>query len=153
MSARTVKTKSATKSMTKSFEPEIIIFSCEWNPNICADNAGADRKPYPPNVKIVKVNCTGRITTAFLLRAFKEGAHGVLVSACGIGECHYISGNEECRKRVEEALSLLASSGIDRKRLAMEYFSDVHGSAFASVMERFVTKIRNLGPMTMEVAA
>jgi coenzyme F420-reducing hydrogenase delta subunit len=153
MSAKTVKTKSTAKSTTKPLEPEIIVFSCEWNPYICADNAGADRRPYPPNVKIVKVNCTGRITTAFLLRAFKAGAHGVMVAACGIGECHYISGNEECRKRVEEAASLLASSGIDAKRLAMEYFSDVHGSAFASAMERFVKKIRKLGPMTVEVAA
>ena len=145
--------KSITKTTTKSFEPEIIIFSCEWNPYICADNAGADRKPYPPNVKIVSVNCTGRITTAFLLRAFKEGAHGVMVAACGLGECHYISGNEECRKRVEETASLLALSGIDKKRLAMEYFSDVHGSVFASVMDRFVKKIRKLGPMTREVVA
>ena len=135
-----------------TFEPEIIVFSCEWNPYIGAVNAGADRKPYPPNVKIVKVNCTGRITTAFLLRAFRGGAHGVLVAACGLGECHHVSGNEECRKRVEEARSLLAASGIDTKRLAMESFSDVRGSTFASVMERFVKRIRKLGPMAVEVA-
>ena len=153
MPTKKISKKSAAKPMTKLFEPEIIVFSCEWNPYICADNAGADRKPYPPNVKIVKVNCTGRITTAFLLRAFKEGAQGVMVAACGFGECHYISGNEECRKRVEEAASLLTSSGIDKKRLTMEYFSDVHGSVFASAMERFVKKIRKLGPMTVEVAA
>lgn len=139
--------------MRTGFEPDIIVFSCEWNPYIGADNAGADRRPYPPNVKIIKVNCTGRITTSLLLRAFQEGADGVLVAACGIGECHYITGNEGCRKRVEEAKSLLALSGIDKKRLAMELFSDVRGSKFASVMERFVKKIRKLGPMGVEVAA
>lgn len=139
--------------MAKTFEPDIIVFSCEWNPYIGADNAGADGKSYPPNVKIVKVNCTGRISVAFLLRAFKEGAHGVLVAACGFGECHYITGNEECRQRVEEAKLLLAQSGIDTKRLSMELFTDVKGSTFAKVMERFVKKIRKLGPMVAEEAA
>ena len=139
--------------MTDTFEPDIIVFSCEWNPYIGADNAGCDGKSYPPNVRIVKVNCTGRITTAFLLRAFNEGAHGVLVAACGFGECHYITGNEECRRHVEEAKTLLAQSGIDKKRLHMELFTDVKGSTFARVMERFVKKIRKLGPMAAEEAA
>jgi coenzyme F420-reducing hydrogenase delta subunit len=127
-----------------STEPEIVVFACSWHPYTAADNAGVERIQYQPNVKIVKLNCTGNITTAHLLRAFESGADGVLVAGCGIGECHYISGNESCKKVVEEARELLRLSGIDGERLSLELFSDVEGSKFASLMDSFVDRIKSL---------
>jgi len=124
-------------------EPEIVVFACSWHPYTAADNAGAERIQYQPNVKIVKINCTGNITTGHILRAFASGADGVLVAGCGIGECHYIRGNESCRTVVEEAREILGVSGVDEERLSFELFSDVDGSKFASLMNNFVDKVRS----------
>ncbi len=125
-------------------EPEIIVFACSWHPYTAADNAGAERVQYQPNVKIVKVNCTGNLTTGHILRAFSSGADGVLVAGCGIGECHYIRGNESCREVIEEAKEILQVSGIDKERLSLELFSEVDGSKFASLMDSFVDKVKSL---------
>ena len=125
-------------------EPEIIVFACSWHPYTAADNAGAERIQYQPNVKIVKVNCTGNLTAGHILNAFAGGADGVLVAGCGIAECHYIRGNESCREVVEEAKEILQVSGIDKERLSLELFSDVDGSKFASLMDSFVDKVKSL---------
>jgi len=125
-------------------EPEIVVFACSWHPYTAADNAGVERIQYQPNVKIVKVNCTGNLTAGHILNAFAGGADGVLVAGCGIGECHYIRGNESCREVVEEAKEILQVSGIDKERLSLELFSDVDGSKFASLMDSFVDKVKSL---------
>lgn len=125
-------------------EPEIIVFACSWHPYTAADNAGAERIQYQPNVKIVKVNCTGNLTTGHILSAFSSGADGVLVAGCGIGECHYIRGNESCKEVIEEAKEILQVSGIDKERLSLELFSDVDGSKFASLMDSFVDRVKSL---------
>lgn len=121
-----------------------MVFACSWHPYTAADNAGAERIQYQPNVKIVKVNCTGNLTTGHILNAFSSGADGVLVAGCGIGECHYIRGNESCREVVEEAREILQISGIDKERLSLELFSDVDGSKFASLMDSFVDRVKSL---------
>ncbi|MFQ5868776.1 MAG: hydrogenase iron-sulfur subunit [Candidatus Zixiibacteriota bacterium] len=125
-------------------EPEIMVFACSWHPYTAADNAGAEKVQYQSNVKIIKVNCTGNLTTGHILRAFAGGADGVLVAGCGIGECHYIRGNESCREVIEEAKEILQVSGIDKERLSLELFSDVDGSKFASLMDSFVDRVKSL---------
>jgi len=125
-------------------EPQVIVFACMWHPYTAADNAGVGRFQYPPNVKIVGVDCAGTITPAFILRAFRNGADGVLVMGCGPGDCHYFTGNESCERVVQEAAKILDVSGIGKGRLGLELSSDVDGSKFASTIEGFIEKINTI---------
>ncbi len=135
------------------FKPNIIFYCCEWNPYIGADNAGAQGIQYPANIRIIPVNCTGRITPKLILNAFERGADGVLIGACGKGECHYISGNETCLAVVKETAELLKISGIDPQRLVLELFSDISGGYFVSVVTCFSDKIAQIGPLAEKEAA
>ncbi len=125
-------------------EPQVIAFACIWHPYTAADNAGVGRFQYPPNAKIVGVNCVGTITSAFILRAFRNGADGVLIMGCGPGDCHYFTGNESCERVVQEAARILEVSGIETERLRFELSSEVDGSRFASTMEGFIKKVRTI---------
>ena len=135
------------------FKPNIIFYCCEWNPYIGADNAGAQEIQYPANIKIIPVNCSGRITPKLILNAFEFGADAVLIGACGKGECHYISGNKTCEAVVNETIELLRITGIDPDRLGFELFSDMSGEYFASVMIHFNEKISQIGPLLAKEAA
>jgi len=135
------------------FKPNIIFYCCEWNPYIGADNAGAQEIQYPANIKIIPVNCSGRITPKLILNAFEFGADAVLIGACGKGECHYISGNKTCEAVVNETFELLKITGIDPDRLGFELFSDISGEYFASVMATFNEKISQIGPLLAKEAA
>jgi len=135
------------------FKPNIIFYCCEWNPYIGADNAGAQEIQYPANIKIVPVNCSGRITPKLILNAFEYGADAVLIGACGKGECHYISGNKTCEAVVKETKQLLQLSGIDPQRLGFELFSEISGEYFVSVVTRFHDKIAQLGFLAQKEAA
>jgi len=135
------------------FKPNIIFYCCEWNPYIGADNAGAQEIQYPANIKIIPVNCSGRITPKLILNAFEFGADAVLIGACGKGECHYISGNKTCEAVVNETFELLKITGIDTDRLGFELFSDMSGEYFASVMTNFNEKISQMGPLLAKEAA
>lgn len=134
-------------------KPEIICYCCEWNPYIAADNAGAQLLQYPANIKIVAVNCSGRITPKLILNAFEYGADGVLIGACGKGECHYIFGNKTAEAVVKETQQLLQLSGIDPQRLGFELFSDISGEYFVSVMTKFHDHIAQLGCLSLKEAA
>ncbi len=134
-------------------KPEIIFYCCEWNPYIAADNAGAQKIQYTASIKIVPVNCSGRITPKLILNAFENGADGVLIGACGKGECHYISGNKTCESVVKETQQLLQLSGIDPQRLGFELFSDISGEYFVSVVNRFHEQIVQLGTLAQKEAA
>ena len=135
------------------FKPNIIFYCCEWNPYIGADNAGAQEIQYPANIKIIPVNCTGRITPKLILNAFEYGADAVLIGACGKGECHYTTGNKTCENVVNETAELLQLTGIDPKRLEFELFSDISGEYFVSVVTKFNEKITQLGPLSLKEAA
>ena len=135
------------------YKPNIIFYCCEWNPYIGADNAGAQEIQYPANIRIIPVNCTGRITPKLILNAFEFGADAVLIGACGKGECHYISGNKTCEAVVNETFELLKITGIDPDRLGVELFSDISGEHFASVMATFNEKISQIGPLLAKEAA
>jgi len=138
--------------MPQQLKPKIIFYCCEWNPYIGADNAGAHGLQYPATIRIVPVNCTGRITPKLILNAFERGADGVLIGACGKGECHYISGNETCQAVVKETAELLKISGIDPKRLDMELFTDISGEYFVSILTGFSDRIAQLGPLVEKEA-
>jgi len=127
------------------FEPNIIVFACNWAPTIAADNAGTDGVQYEPDARLIRIVCSGRMTTALLLRAFAEGADGVLVAGCQHGECHFHTGNTRCEHVVEETKALLGAMGIAPVRLGLELFGEVEGERFAAAMDAFSENIRALG--------
>ena len=127
------------------FEPNIIVFACNWVPGIAADNAGAEGVQYVPDVRLIRIPCSGRMTPALLLRTFAEGADGVFVAGCQHGECHFHTGNAHCEKVVEETKALLGAMGIDPARLRLNLFGEVQGEAFAAAMDAFSESIISLG--------
>lgn len=127
-------------------EPKIVAFCCKWCSSAGADLAGTSRMKYPPNIRIIRVMCSGRIEPSYLLRALELGADGVIVTGCHLGDCHYIAGNEQAKKRVEMTTELLETMGIDPRRLRLEWISASEGARFASVMTDFVEEIKELGP-------
>jgi heterodisulfide reductase subunit D len=131
------------------FEPNIVAFCCNWCSYAGADLAGVSRMQYPPNARIIRVMCSGRVEPYFILRALELGADGVLVAGCHIGDCHYISGNVEAEKRMNVAKELLDIVGIGRDRMRLEWISASEGQKFAATMKEFTEQIRALGPNPM----
>lgn len=129
-----------------SWDPQILVFACNWCSYGGADAAGVSRFQYPPDVQIVRVMCSGRVDPGFVLRAFNKGADGVLVTGCHLGDCHYQDGNYKAEKRVEMLYTLLGQLGIQSERLGLEWISAAEGQRFANVITEFVGKIRKLGP-------
>jgi F420-non-reducing hydrogenase iron-sulfur subunit len=135
------------------FKPKIIFYCCEWNPYIAADNAGAAQLQYPANVKINKLNCAGRITPKLILNAFENECDGVMIGACGKGECHYVSGNETAVDVVRETKELLKVSGINPQRLDIDLFTEISGEYFVSAITQFYDRISQLGSLAEKEAA
>ncbi len=133
----------------EGFEPNIVAFCCNWCSYAGADLAGVSRMQYPPNARIIRVMCSGRIEPYFVLRALELGADGVLVAGCHIGDCHYISGNVEAEKRMKATQEMLDVVGIGRDRMRLEWISASEGQKFASTMKEFTDSIRELGPNPM----
>jgi F420-non-reducing hydrogenase iron-sulfur subunit len=132
--------------MPSAFEPEIIVFACHYCAYAAADLAGSMRLHYPPNVRMIKLPCTGKLEVIHLLRAFEAGADGVYAAGCLEGECHYLKGNLWARRRVEHARRLLAEVGLEPERLEMYNMSSAMGATFAEVATDFTERMRRLGP-------
>jgi len=130
-----------------SFEPKVIGFLCNWCSYAGADLAGVSRFQYSPNIRIIRVMCSTRISPNLVLEVFKSGADGVIVGGCHIGDCHYITGNYYTDKRMKLTKELVELAGIEPERLALEWISASEGEKFAKVVTEFVDRIRNLGPM------
>ena len=128
------------------FEPKIVAFCCNWCSYAGADLAGVSRYHYPPAVRILRVMCSGRVEPVFILDAFKYGADGVIVTGCHLGECHYISGNQNAERRVENTKRALEYLGLGAERLRLEWISASEGQRFAEVMREFTKEIKELGP-------
>ncbi|MHC4087871.1 MAG: hydrogenase iron-sulfur subunit [Planctomycetota bacterium] len=128
------------------FEPKIVAFCCNFCAFAAADLAGAMRLQYPPNVRIVKLPCTGTVDTILLLKAFEDGADAVFVAGCLEGECHYLEGNLRARKRVEYVKKLLAEVRIEPERIEMFNLSSAMGQRFAEIVEEMTQKATKLGP-------
>jgi F420-non-reducing hydrogenase iron-sulfur subunit len=130
------------------FEPRIVAFLCNWCSYAGADLAGVSRLQYPTNIRIVRVMCSGRISPMLVLRAFKDGADGVLVSGCHPGDCHYLKGNLYTRRNLQLLRSMIEYMGIEPDRFQMSWVSASEGGKFADVVRTTVEKVRKLGPNT-----
>lgn len=133
-----------------SFEPRIIGFLCNWCSYTGADLAGTSRMKYPPNVLTIRVMCSGRVDPGFILDAFRNGADGVLVCGCHLGDCHYVNGNHKCIRRIPLTKKILAGMGIPAERLRLEWVSASEGARFQEVVTDFTEQIRTMGPMQLK---
>ncbi len=128
------------------FEPELTAFSCIYCGSMAADTAGALRLTYPANVKLFRFPCTGKVDVEYILKAFEEGADGVYIVACPIGNCHHVHGNVRATKRLDYARELLEGIGLEGDRLGIFYMSGSQAHAFAAAAEQMTERIRRLGP-------
>ena len=137
------------KVSDEKWEPKIIAFLCNWCSYAGADLAGVSRIQYPPNVRVVRVPCSGRINPLFILKSLQVGWDAVLVSGCHPGDCHYISGNYYARRKFSVLDDLLEFIGIDKGRINFSWVSAAEGEAFAKVIRKITKKTRQLGPNTI----
>jgi len=139
-------------SKNDGFEPKIIGFLCNWCSYAGADLAGVSRIQYPPNIRVIRVMCSGRIDPAFVLEAFKDGADGVLVAGCHLpSDCHYISGNFKAMRRINLLKRVLKDFGIEPERLRLEWVSASEGDKWAAVVRSMVEDLKKLGPSQVKV--
>jgi F420-non-reducing hydrogenase iron-sulfur subunit len=131
-----------------SFEPKILGIICNWCCYSEADLAGISRKKFPPNVRIMRVMCSGRIEPTFVLKALEKGADGVLICGCHPGDCHYAEGNYKAMRRYPLLKKLLDQMGIEDERVRLEWVSASEGDRFASLVTDMTEKVRKLGPFS-----
>jgi F420-non-reducing hydrogenase iron-sulfur subunit len=136
-----------------SFEPNILAILCTWCSYTGADLAGTSRIPYSPNVKVIRVMCSGRVDPTFVLKAFQTGADGVLVCGCHPGDCHYQEGNMKALRRMPLLRKMLDQFGIEPERVRLEWVSASEGDLFAKISNEFTEKIRSLGPFRIAETA
>ena len=134
------------------FEPRIIGFLCNWCSYAGADKAGGAQTPYPPNVGIVKVMCTGRVDPMFIMKAFEKGADGVIVLGCHPGDCHYKEGNIRAVQRHRMMLRVLGQLGIQKERCRFDFVSASESEKFVALVTEMVDSLRALGPLNLQAA-
>ncbi|HOX24222.1 MAG TPA: hydrogenase iron-sulfur subunit [Candidatus Krumholzibacteria bacterium] len=128
------------------FEPIIVGFLCNWCSYTGADLAGTARIKHRPNLRTIRVMCSGRVDPTFVLKAFAAGADGVLVCGCHPGDCHYIEGNYKTMRRMELLGQLVRAYGIDERRVRLEWVSASEGERFARLVDEMTLELRQLGP-------
>lgn len=128
------------------FEPTLIAFVCNWCTYTAADLAGTSRLTYPPNVRLIRVMCSGMVDPQYVIKAFLEGADGVLVSGCQLGDCHYINGNYKALRRIKLLKEMLPVFGIEPERLRLTWIGASDGIRFAEVMTALVDQVKAMGP-------
>ena len=132
------------------FEPKIVAYCCDFCAFAAADLAGAMRLQYPPNVRIIRLPCTGKVDAIHLMKAFEQGADGVFVAGCLEGQCHYLEGNLRARKRVAYAKRLLAEVQIEPERIDMFNLSSAMGGRFAEIVKEMTQRVKEMGPANAE---
>jgi coenzyme F420-reducing hydrogenase delta subunit len=125
--------------------PEITVFTCIYCGYTAVDMAGVTGIQYPANIKVVKLPCTGKLDLLYILKAFEQGADGVMVVACQKGTCHHVEGNLRAEKRVQRAKELLAKIGLGSERLEMFFVTGSQGSAFAAAVEEMTRRVQEKG--------
>ena len=130
-----------------SFEPVILVFTCNWCSYRAADLAGTARMKYPPNVRLVRLMCSGRVDPAFVLRAFADGADGVVITGCWPADCHYRVQNVKALRRFLLLRRVVTELGIEPTRLQLVYASAAEGQRLAEEFSRIVEEVRALGPL------
>ncbi len=134
-----------------TFEPKIIAFLCNWCTYAGADLAGTSRIQYPPNIRIIRMMCSGSLDPTYMLKVLLEGADGVLIGGCHPGDCHYISGNLKARRRVAILKSVLEDVGLEPERVWLRWISASEGAYFAETVREIVEHIRALGPNPLKL--
>ncbi len=129
-----------------SEEPKIVVFACNWCSYAAMDLAGTSRMSYPPNIRVVRVMCSGRIDPQFVLKAFQEGASGVLIAGCHPGDCHYMEGNYKALRRFILLKRMLEKLGIEKERFRLEWISASEGEKFMRVANEMVEELKTLKP-------
>jgi heterodisulfide reductase subunit A len=130
----------------KSFEPRILAFLCNWCSYAGADLAGISRTQYPPNIRVIRVMCSGRVSPLLVMKALEEGFDGVWISGCHPGDCHYIEGNYHARRRWMAFRELLEETGVDPQRVTFSWVSASESQKFAETAKQVVEKVKALGP-------
>ncbi|MBM3469279.1 MAG: hydrogenase iron-sulfur subunit [Armatimonadetes bacterium] len=130
-------------------EPTIVAFFCTWCTYTAADLAGTSRMKYPPNVRIIRVMCSGRVDPQFVVEAFAQGADGVLIGGCHPGDCHYVEGNYKTLRRIALLKRVLREMGVEDERLRLEWISASEGDKVARVINEMVGAVRRLGRLDL----
>lgn len=138
--------------MENSFEPVLIGFTCNWCSYRAADLAGTSRVNYPPNVRLIRLMCSGRLDPTFILKALSSGADGVLITGCHPGECHYLEQNYKALRRVRLLKHTIKQMGIEPDRVKLVWASAAEGMRLAKEITRFVDEIKQLGPLDWPTA-
>jgi len=128
------------------WEPKLLGFLCKWCSYAGADLAGTSRKKYPPNIRIIKVPCSGRVDPLFILKALRLGYDGVLVSGCHPGECHYQTGNYRARRRMAITKKFLEYMGVEPPRIQASWVSASEGDKFTEVVSEVTKELTEIGP-------
>lgn len=136
---------SVEKVEKEEFKPLIVAFCCNWCSYAGADLAGTSRLNYPANVKIIRVPCSCRVNTNFIIRAFQKGADGVVIAGCHPGDCHYSTGNYYTRRRFSVFINLLEYMGIEKERFKIDWISAAEANKFATVMNEVLENVHRLG--------
>jgi F420-non-reducing hydrogenase iron-sulfur subunit len=131
-----------------TFEPKIVAFLCNWCSYRAADLAGTARMKYQPNVRILRVMCSGRVDPTFVLKAFALGADGVMIAGCHPGECHYLEQNYKAMRRFEMLRHTLGTLGMESDRVRLQWASAAEGAQLAAAINDMVEKVGALGPLT-----
>ncbi len=132
------------------FEPKLVGFLCNWCSYTGADLAGTARISYAPNLRAIRVMCSGRIDPTFIIKALYEGADGVLIAGCHPGDCHYQEGNYKALRRYKLLKRILPEYGVEPERVHLEWVAASEGEKFAKVVNEFTDKIKKLGPLNMK---
>lgn len=129
------------------FKPKIIGFLCNWCSYAGADLAGVSRFQYPPNIRVIRVMCSGRIDPIIMVEAFIHGADGVFVGGCHLGDCHYQEGNYQAERKIKMTKKLIEKAGIEPERLRLEWVAAAEGQRFADLIRDFTDQTKELGPV------
>ena len=132
--------------MSDEYEPLIVSFCCNWCSYAGADLAGVSRMQYPPNIRIIRVMCSGMVHPNLVIDALTKGADGVIICGCHPGDCHYEDGNLKAEKRAEAIVLMLEDFGLEEERFRLEWVSASEGPKFAQVAKEFTEQVKKLGP-------
>ena len=135
---------------SEEFEPKIVGFLCKWCSSSAADLAGTARIQYPPNIRIIRLMCSGSVDSVYLIKALMEGADGVLVAGCHPGDCHYMEGNYKARRRVALLKDIMNTLGLDTERVWIRWIGADEGRKFAQTVVEMTEKLREMGPNPMQ---
>ena len=135
----------------ETYEPKILAFLCNWCSYAGADLAGTSRIQYPPNIRVIRVPCSGRINPLYIVKALKDGIDGILVSGCHPGDCHYQDGNYYARRKFNMIKNLLEYMGIEEGRVHFSWVSASEGGKFAAVVTEVTEAVKKLGPNKMKL--